>query len=33
MVWLTPSMATASINQSGQNHQGVLMFNQAAGDG
>lgn len=24
--------ATASLNQSGQNHQGVLMINQAAGD-
>lgn len=28
-----PAMqATASLNQSGQNHQGVLMINQAAGD-
>jgi hypothetical protein len=29
----TIMQATANINQSGQNHQGVLMFNQAAGDG
>jgi hypothetical protein len=29
----TVMQATASINQSGQNHQGVLMINQAAGDG
>lgn len=29
----TLMQATANINQSGQNHQGVLMINQAAGDG
>ena len=28
----TAMQATASIDQSGQNHQGVLMLNQAAGD-
>lgn len=29
----TVMQATASINQSGQNHRGVVMINQAAGDG
>jgi hypothetical protein len=29
----TVMQATTNINQSGQNHQGVLMVNQAAGDG
>jgi hypothetical protein len=33
MVADTVMQTTASINQSGQNHQGVLMFNQAASDG